>query len=115
MDWYLTSSNSKFLPAFKNTGGDEITTGITIPIYTFLLNEWKIKPQEADHTLTITEGILVVDGGGDPFIDTDGNFTVRINYQQPVNVITVGSGLSSEEHAKLMLTSQILNGVNALQ
>ena len=117
VDWFLTGDNSKYLPAMKNIGGDEISGGISVPIYTFLINGWKIKPQEAHHTLTITDGILVVFGGGDPFINTNGAYIVRINYQQPVQAITItsGSGLSTDEHNKLMLTPQILNGVNALQ
>jgi len=90
VDWFLTSDNSKFLPAFKSVGGDDIdaSQGTKIPIYSFLENGWKIKPQEANHTLTITDGILLVNGGGDPFINTLGAYTVRINYQQPVQAIS---------------------------
>lgn len=108
VDWLLTSDNSKYLFAFDQVGGDDIdpTAGTTIPIFIFLLNGWKIRPEEADHTLNITEGVLVVDGGGDPFLDTVGDYVVRINYQQPVQVIGLtlagGSGLSAEEHDQLM-------------
>jgi len=105
VDWYLTSDNSKYLPAFINVGGDDIdeSTGTKIPIYTFLVNGWRIKPQEANHTLTVSDGILVVDGGGDPFNDTDESYMVRVNYQQPVQAITIesGSGLSDEQNEKL--------------
>jgi hypothetical protein len=88
VDWFLTDDNSKFLPAFKTVGGDDIdpTQGTKIPIYSFLENGWKIKPQEANHTLTINDGILLVNGGGDPFINTIGAYTVRINYQQAQEV-----------------------------
>lgn len=94
VDWFLTGDNSKFLPAFKNVGGDDIdlAQGTKIPIYSFLENGWKIKPQEANHTLTINDGILLVNGGGDPFINTDGAYTVRINYQQPVQAISFSTG-----------------------
>lgn len=108
VDWLLTSDNSKYLFACGQVGGDDIdpVAGTTIPIFIFLLNGWRIKPQEANHTLSVTEGVLVVDGGGDPFLDTDGEFVVRINYQQPVQVIGLtissGSGLSTEEHNQLM-------------
>jgi hypothetical protein len=108
VDWLLTSDNSKYLFAFDQVGGDDIdpVAGTTIPIFIFLKNGWKIRPEEADHTLNITEGILVVDGGGDPFLDTVGDYVVRINYQQPVQVIGLtlagGSGLSTEEHDQLM-------------
>jgi hypothetical protein len=104
-DWFLTSDNSKYLPAMRNAGGDDIdlSEGTSIPIYVFLTNGWRIKPQEANHTLKVQDGILVVDGGGDPFINTTGSFIVRINYQQPVQAITVatggggGGGLTAED------------------
>lgn len=94
VDWFLTTDNSKYLPAFSQVGGDDIdpSVGTTIPIYAFLMNGWKLKPQEANHTLTISDGILLVNGGGDPFNNTTGAYTVRINYQQPVQAITVATG-----------------------
>ena len=109
VDWYLTGDNSKFLPAFTNVGGNDIdlTAGTTIPIYVFMQNGWKIKPQEANHTLTINDGILLVDGGGDPFNNTNGSYVVRINYQQPVQAITVstgggGGGLTTAQATQLL-------------
>ena len=106
VDWFLTDDNSKYLPAFKNVGGDQIdpVMGTSIPIYSFLENGWKLKPQEANHTLSISDGILLVNGGGDPFINTIGNYVVRINYQQPVQAITTstgGGGLSIEDKTRL--------------
>lgn len=94
VDWYLTNDNSKFLPAFTNVGGNDIDTvaGTSIPIYVFMQNGWKIKPQEANHTLVVNDGILLVEGGGDPFNNTSGSYIVRINYQQPVQAITVSTG-----------------------
>ena len=93
VDWFLTGDNSKFLPAFQTVGGNDIdiSQGTKIPIYSFLQNGWKIKPQEANHTLTINDGILLVNGGGDPFINTVGAYTVRVNYQQPVQAISFSS------------------------
>lgn len=102
VDWFLTADNSKFLPAFKNVGGDTIdsASGTSIPIYSFLENGWKIRPQESNHTLSVGDGILLVNGGGDPFLNTLGAYTVRINYQQPVQAIAFstsgGSTLTKE-------------------
>jgi len=110
VDWFLTDDNSKYLPAFVQVGGDDIDeeAGTKIPIYAFLMNGWKIKPQEANHTLTISDGILLVNGGGDPFNNTDGYYIVRINYQQPVQAISFESGgsgrLTTEQNAQLMET-----------
>lgn len=109
VDWFLTSDNSKYLPAFSQVGGNDIdqSAGTKIPIYAFLVNGWKIKPQEANHTLTISDGILLVDGGGDPFNNTSGSYIVRINYQQPVQAISFSAeggagGLTATQDAKLM-------------
>lgn len=92
-DWVLLSDNSKYLPAFNSVGGDDIDlgAGTQIPAYCFLLNGWRVRPDEANHTLAVTTGILLVDGGGDPFVNTLGSYVVRILYQQPVQAITVAS------------------------
>ena len=94
VDWYLTGDNSKYLPTFAQVGGNDIDAiaGTKIPIYAFLLNGWRIKPQEANHTLTVGDGVLLVDGGGDPFVNTIGAFVVRVNFQQPVQAISFSSG-----------------------
>ena len=104
VDWLLTSDNSKYLPAFATVGGDEIDSveGTFVPVYAFLLNGWRVKPQEANHTLKVKDGILLVDGGGDPFVNTNGSYIVRINYQQPVQAISFsseggGSGITAED------------------
>jgi hypothetical protein len=97
VDWLLTSDNSKFPVMFSTVGGDVIDSaaGTSIPTYAFLQNGWRIKPQEANHTLNVTGGVLLVAGGGDPFINTTGSYIVRINYSQPVQAITVATGGSS--------------------
>lgn len=93
VDWQAISDNSKYLPAFDTVGGNVVdaVAGTSIPIYCFMQNGWAIKPQEASHTLNVTAGVLLVDGGGDPFVDPDGSFVVRINYSQPVQAITVNT------------------------
>jgi hypothetical protein len=94
VEWFLTGDNSKYGLAMRQVGGDDIdvSAGTSIPPYIYLLNGWKIKPREANHTLAVTNGILLVDGGGEPFIPTTGSYTVQINYQQPVQAITVATG-----------------------
>ena len=92
--WVQAGDNAKFLEAFDSVGGNPIDpiAGTEIPAYIFIVNEWTIHPWEADHTLAVINGIIVRLGGGDPFEDTTGAFTVRINYQQPVQAITVSAG-----------------------
>jgi len=89
LEWFLTGDNSKYGVAMSNVGGDDIDTGAgtKIPIYLFLQNGWKIRPREASHTLSVTNGILLTADGSDPFVNPAGAFTVRINYQQPVQAI----------------------------
>ena len=103
VNWFLTDDNSKFLPAFKTVGGEDINAseGTRIPIYSFLENGWRMKPQESNHTLTVNDGILLVNGGGDPFINTSGAYTVRINYQQPLQAISFSSSNTSNSSADL--------------
>lgn len=96
-DWVAASDNAKYLPAFSQVGGNDVdpSAGTSIPIYGFLINGWRVKPYEADHTLNVSQGVLLVDGGGDPFVNTTGNFVVRINYSQPVQAITISTGGSN--------------------
>ena len=94
LDWIATSDNSKYPAAFDFVGGNDIdvTAGTTVPIYLFMKNGWRIRPQEANHTLKVFDGILLEESGNDPFINTIGSFVVRINYSQPVQAITVSTG-----------------------
>lgn len=94
LNWLATDDNAKFEIGLKAVGGDDISvsSGTKIPPYVYLINGWKIKPMESNHTLNVGNGILLVDGGGDPFLDADGAYTIRINYAQPVQAITVATG-----------------------
>lgn len=122
-DWVATSDNAKYLPAFASLGGDDIdpTAGTKVPVYAFLLNGWKVRPQSANHTLNVGDGILLVDGGGDPFVNPTGTYTVRINYQQPVQAISFdsggggsGGGLTVEQASQLVDLWRVL-GLDASQ
>lgn len=96
----------------EQVGGNVIDAGAgtSIPPYIYLLNGWRVKPQEAHHTLNVTGGVLLVNGGGDPFVNTTGSFIVRINYSQPVQAITVatggGGGSTPAENAEAVLSDQ---------
>jgi hypothetical protein len=99
-DEILTGVNAQYDFAFAGIGGNPTSGSNFIPFYTFLINGWKVRPQEASHTLTVSGGILLVDGGGDPFVNTLGSFVVRINYEQPVQAIAVstsGSSLTAQD------------------
>lgn len=87
-DWLL-AGNAGYALAMNTVGGEPINEaeGTLVPLFLFMLNGWKIKPMEADHTLYVTGGTLVGPDGGDPFVDTNGEYTVRVVYQQPVQAI----------------------------
>lgn len=88
MDWVET--NSQWLPAFKQVGGDDLGGGVFIPVYIFLLNGWRVRPMEASHTLVIN-GNLFVDGGGIPVVQTLGNYNVLVQYTVPVQAQAIAT------------------------
>jgi hypothetical protein len=90
-DWVVLSDNAKYLPAFRQAGGDDLSAGLSIPAYMFLLNGWRVRPQELSHNLIIT-GNLFVDGGGVPVVQTLGNFNVSVQYTVPVQAQGINTG-----------------------
>lgn len=91
VDWVAIGDNSKYAPAFRSVGGDDLGGGISIPAYYFLQNGWFVRPMEASHTLTIT-GNLFVDGGGDPIVPSLGNYNILVKSVVPVQAQTVTIG-----------------------
>lgn len=94
IDWVAASDNSKYLPALKQVGGDELGSGLAIPPYIFLLNGWRVRPMEANHTLIIT-GNLFVDGGGIPLVQTLGTYNVSAQFTVPVQAQAILTGGTS--------------------
>lgn len=111
VDWVALSDNAKYLPAFRSVGGDDLGGGLLIPPYYFLMNGWRVRPMEANQTLTI-DGNLFVDGGGDPVVPTLGTFNVLVKLVVPVQaqgIATGGSGgLTSTQAAQLSALSVLL-------
>ena len=107
-DWVATGDNAKYLPAFRQAGGDDLGGGLSIPPYMFLLNGWRVRPLEASQTVIIT-GNLFVDGGGVPVVATLGNFNVSVQYTVPVQaqgISTSGStGPSASDIAAAVLAA----------
>jgi hypothetical protein len=115
-DDVLLTNNAQYQFAFSIVGGDLISGSKYIPQYCFLENGWKIRPQEANHTLAVTDGIIVDAGGGDPFVNTLGAYTVRINYEQPVQAITVSTGGVTPAQVWTYSTRELTSsGVSAIQ
>jgi hypothetical protein len=96
IDWIAQSDNSKYPLALRQVGGDELGGGLFIPIYIFLLDGWRIRPMEQNHTLIIT-GNIFVEGGGIPVVQTLGDYNVSTQYTVPVQaqgISTSGSSVS---------------------
>ena len=91
-DTIRLSNNAQYQFAYSIVGGNLISGAKSIPYYTFQANGWKVRPDEADHTLSVVDGILVGESGADPFVDTLGAYTVRILFEQPVQAIAVSTG-----------------------
>ena len=111
-NWIAISANANFEQAIRTVGGDETVESQYIAPYFFLLNGWKIRPYEGDHTLNIN-GNLYVDGGGSPFVHTVGNFNVLINLTLSNNAVVVETGgsslLSDERNHLLAIPTQTLS------
>jgi hypothetical protein len=110
-DWCIIEDNIKFLPALRTIGGDPTTGSNSVAPYFFLTNGWRIRPFEGDHTLLVT-GNLYVDGGGNPFVHTIGDYNVSITLMLSNNAVTVatgGSALTTDEHNKLYALPTILD------
>ena len=93
VDWFGTGDNSKFLPAFRFVGGDPVSDTKNLGITFFIINGYRIRPQESDHRLTV-EGNLYTDPAGfSPFVGTLGNYNVVIEMQVSnlSDVITVNT------------------------
>jgi hypothetical protein len=111
-DWAATGSNSKYAVAFRTVGGDIPA----IPLYLFLQNGWRIRPMAANHTLSVTDGVLEVEGGGDPFVDPVGSFVIRIILDSPgialgYNISGGGAGATADDvwnHSKALSVPKYL-------
>lgn len=89
--WVSTNDNLKYEQAFRTVGGDSLSASTSIPPYLFLMNGWKIRPMEANHTLHITGGAISCDDGTDPVVPTLGNYNVLVDREVPVASIGVAS------------------------
>lgn len=102
-DWVRLSDNAKYLPAFRAIGGDSLGGGLYVSLYTFLINGWRVRPMESNHTLII-EGNISVDGGGDPVVPTIGNYNVLVQYTVPerAQAIATSGGSGGASTAEIM-------------
>lgn len=100
IDWLLTGDNSKYPFAFRFDGGSPVTATKNQGIIFFLTNDWRIRPQESNHKLTV-DGVVVTDPSGyNPFVETIGSYNVLIdketsNIVDTIQMSTVTNAITS--------------------
>ncbi len=111
-EWVL-AGNAGFAQAVATIGGETPK----IPLYLFLSNGWKIVPQSANHTLSVTNGILETDDASEPFVDPVGSYSIRINRESPGIAIgystTGGTGPSAAEIAAAILAAAQITPIHS--
>lgn len=76
--WAIQGDNSKYLPALRTVGGDPISDVKNLGATFFLINGWRIRPQEADHWLRVDGNLFTDPSGSSPFVPTLGDYNVTI-------------------------------------
>ena len=93
-DWLTDSLLNKFKFPLLAIGGQAIGGGRVISPYIMLRYGWKVRPQEANHTLTVA-GNLITDDESSPFTPVLGNYQVIIKSIVSSNSLTAsGTALS---------------------
>lgn len=101
-DWVLDSDNSKYLPAFRTIGGDDLGGGVSLDGYFFLQNQhgWRIKPPEEDINILVNGNIY----GENPALPirtgTVGDFNTSIDFNfssRSQAVATSGNAFTLED------------------
>jgi len=110
VDWFCTSDNSKYLPAMEVIGGNQIDGSIYIPSYFYLLDGWRIRPMESNHNLEIT-GNIIVQGGGDPIVNTVGTYQVNVRFTVPVAAQLIGNIPTASQNAAAVLAATVENSL----
>jgi len=87
-------ANAQYDAAFRVVGGDPIGGGLFVASYFFLINGWRVRPFEGNHTLVIDGNLVVVDGGV-PVVPTLGSFNVSTQFTVPVQAQGISTSGSS--------------------
>ena len=76
-EWFIISDNSKYLPAIRAVWWDPLPWSKALWITYFLMNWWKIRPYEWNHTLNIN-GNLYTESWDSPYVSTLWNYNVML-------------------------------------
>lgn len=109
-DWVLTGDNTKYLHAFRYSGYDDIGNDQSTGLHIFLVNGWRFLTYSADHTCYVSGNLRVSrvvgeDVGGSPYVHP-AEYSVHVetafSAESLVNRVSTGSGLSTDEHNRLL-------------
>lgn len=95
-DWITDSTLNKFTFPMLAIGGNSIGGGQKISSYIIIRNGWKIRPQEADHTLTVA-GNLITDDESSPFVNVLGDYQVIIKSILSSSSLTTGLAITEAD------------------
>lgn len=98
-EWSLLRDNFKYEQAMSSIGGEPLPGGRFVGGTFFLLNGWKIRTWEGNHTLNIT-GNLFTSSGEPVFVPTLESWTITINAFQSTLVDGI-AGLTNKQALKL--------------
>ena len=123
-EWTQTLDNAKYEQAFTVIGGEPLPGNRFVGATFFLINGWKIRTWEGNHTLTVN-GNLFCEDGSPAFVPTIDGWTITVNSFQSTLVDGVlgltdaqdtqlfaipTSTLTTEEHNRLMSLSTSASG-----
>lgn len=93
-DWVLLSDNSKYLPAFRETGGDPLGGGVYAGVNVFIRNDygWRIKPPEEDIVINLIGNLYPEDPLTIWRLPTTGAYETAINTNNASNLLLFDSG-----------------------
>ena len=78
VEWCILNDNFKYLPAIRTVGGDTISPTKNLGLTFFLINGWRVRPQEASHSLRVNGNLYTDPAGFSPFVATLGAYNVMI-------------------------------------
>jgi len=107
-DWRSDVNLGKLkFPLAGPVGGNAVTPTKSIGSYYFLKYGWYMRPYEADHTLYIENGFLLVQGGGDPWLPTIGGYTVNVRDSIPADAFVLTAAGNITEQDKLDIANRV--------
>lgn len=90
-EWKTNSELNRYKFPFRVIGGDETVPPEVAPLYLYLCYGWRLRPDEASHTLKLVNGTLLVDEDPaiDPVVSTEGDYNVMVRDVVPIRATQI--------------------------